>query len=800
MDATLAHEKRRLGLVVRGDGSALLPLFDAGVREKEAALKDADARSMFLDPSTAPMSVRIRWDLLSASYVGLANHAHDVGVVRCDTALHSGQSIPYFEVLLELEEDVDHAQALAPIDVSVGLVSKHFPQNWHIGTAKTSYGYRGVDGCTVSCHLPSASADSAPTTTEAPFGSIIRSGDVIGCGLRLPSREVFFTRNGENQGLAFRLESSAEGLFPAVGLHQRHVKATFRFCGSSPRDAGFAFCPDELVEEQQRDERAQIDAQHINRAHVKLLVQEYLRSQGYAETLKTFSEEAKELDGDADEAAGLECERTAEKAAPSSYSSPGKPTVDSPSARSLFERNGAQVNTAPSEANVWPPPQSPARPLAVASYSSFPESQALSRLNRMSQLVASISAEEHMGSEIATQRPQVPTSESNAASELDRFIQSSSSASSSRQGAQPESQKDQEGGLSRRLWLLASSNGSPDDTNGVSHRRLSSIIASYRDSWAGRLSDEELLSRSEIRSLLRRRRALDALRASRNHVIRGQNMDERNLELGDEEASDFAQSNVLPPRVTFLLHCQRIIESLRAGKPDKALRIARREVHPFVAALSLAEAARKEEDEMDVDEPEAFHASKKSRRDASNGHPGTVKPKIQSGLAILWRSSLGNAADDRSQRETELVLFFRGLPDDERMWYRCKVSDETKTYEGAITDKRVSAVVPQAGQIAALLALAPQASAEQISGSLGSSLAAGEPADEDALSRHPYLVQFSREHAELVADFVNQTLRPEPSLLENLTKELAASAQLRRELAGGLVGAFHFPAIDDLAS
>jgi hypothetical protein len=89
--------------------------------------------------------------------------------------------------------------------VTIGLVDARSPKSLQIGMAMRTYGLR-VDG--ISFQYGDSSKREETSMIE---------GDVVGCGIDLFERSVFFTKNGEILPHEFEEVESCE-FFPAVSL------------------------------------------------------------------------------------------------------------------------------------------------------------------------------------------------------------------------------------------------------------------------------------------------------------------------------------------------------------------------------------------------------------------------------------------------------------------------------------------------------------------------------------------------------------------------------------------------------
>ena len=117
--------------------------------------------------------------------------------------------------------------------------------------------------------------------TPSLWGGRFTSDDVIGCGLHFRTREIFFTKNGKNLGVAFTEPGHA--YYPTVGLHSQGETVTLNF-GSRP----FVFPLDEMLREEREKLRQTVSRVPLELSTVHHLVRDYLATEGLSESLKSF--------------------------------------------------------------------------------------------------------------------------------------------------------------------------------------------------------------------------------------------------------------------------------------------------------------------------------------------------------------------------------------------------------------------------------------------------------------------------------------------------------------------------------
>jgi hypothetical protein len=97
--------------------------------------------------------------------------------------------------------------------------------------------------------------------------------------LHFGTREIFFTKNGQHLGVAFR--SISHAYYPAVGLHSEGEAATLNF-GAQP----FVFPIANLIREEESKFSNSISRLHVEGATLHELVRQFLLHHGHLSTLK----------------------------------------------------------------------------------------------------------------------------------------------------------------------------------------------------------------------------------------------------------------------------------------------------------------------------------------------------------------------------------------------------------------------------------------------------------------------------------------------------------------------------------
>ncbi|XP_018494502.1 ran-binding protein 9 [Galendromus occidentalis] len=161
--------------------------------------------------------------------------------------------------------------------MGIGLSAQGVNMNRLPGWDKHSFGYHGDDG---NAFCASGSGQ--------PYGPTFTTGDVIGCGVNMLDNSCFYTKNGQNLGIAF--PNLPPNLYPTVGLQTPGEVVDANF-GHQP----FMFDIESMIEDLRRRTMSTIehlparDAQGDFQRTLHSVTLSYLLHHGYSETAEAFA-------------------------------------------------------------------------------------------------------------------------------------------------------------------------------------------------------------------------------------------------------------------------------------------------------------------------------------------------------------------------------------------------------------------------------------------------------------------------------------------------------------------------------
>ncbi|GJJ69644.1 Ran-binding protein 9/10 [Entomortierella parvispora] len=94
--------------------------------------------------------------------------------------------------------------------ISIGIASKDLRKNCQVGWDLNSWGYHSDDGCLYFGN----------GKQNIKYSFDYDEGTTVGCGVNFLDKSIFFTLNGEQQGVAFKFLKTSIPLYPAIGLSQ----------------------------------------------------------------------------------------------------------------------------------------------------------------------------------------------------------------------------------------------------------------------------------------------------------------------------------------------------------------------------------------------------------------------------------------------------------------------------------------------------------------------------------------------------------------------------------------------------
>ncbi|CAK7223112.1 hypothetical protein SCUCBS95973_005067 [Sporothrix curviconia] len=206
-----------------------------------------------------------------------SSSAQEASSVRADHFMPPQCGIYYFEATILSKKREEPMIGIGFCEASAKLTR---PPGWEHG----SWAYHSDDGNAFT-----------ETATGKSYGPPFGPGDVVGCGVNFRTGTAFFTRNGEDLGIAFRdIKGPNLKLFPVVGMRKSGEQLRVNF-GQLP----FTFDIDGLMKKEKLIIRQQIletSTDELSPAKsetdlVQQLVLQFLQHDGYVDTARAFAKE-----------------------------------------------------------------------------------------------------------------------------------------------------------------------------------------------------------------------------------------------------------------------------------------------------------------------------------------------------------------------------------------------------------------------------------------------------------------------------------------------------------------------------
>ncbi|EYB92895.1 hypothetical protein Y032_0189g1219 [Ancylostoma ceylanicum] len=209
---------------------------------------------------------------LRVSYKGNGKQQQkDAASTRADYPIPPQCGVYYFEITI--------VRGLKGC-MGVGVCGKSVNLNRLPGWDRYSYGYHGDDGNFFSF-----------SGNGVSYGPKFTTGDVIGCGVNLVNKTIFFTKNGVHLGIASRELEHIDDLYPTIGLQTTGEVVDANF---GQRPFRFDIRPEmETARAKVSGEILAIQLPSEKTDWMNKLVSSWMACEGYSKSMASFCNAAK---------------------------------------------------------------------------------------------------------------------------------------------------------------------------------------------------------------------------------------------------------------------------------------------------------------------------------------------------------------------------------------------------------------------------------------------------------------------------------------------------------------------------
>ena len=213
-------------------------------------------------------------DEYTVSYEGKGASKIDYGTVQTEKEITNLRPVFYFEVLIKNDGKEN--------DILIGIGEKDITEKGlPLGSTTRSYGYQ-------------SKGKSHNNKKVNKYGETYSNNDIIGCGIDLENKSIFYTKNGKFLDYAFKdinFEFGKGYLYPSICLHSLHSEIIINFGKDN-----FKYDIKKYYENNLGKKYNELQKINPKFDEMDSLVKEYLFHEGYLKTLKSMvSNDNKEI-------------------------------------------------------------------------------------------------------------------------------------------------------------------------------------------------------------------------------------------------------------------------------------------------------------------------------------------------------------------------------------------------------------------------------------------------------------------------------------------------------------------------